>query len=330
MPKPRCNQVSLEATSYYHCVSRCVRRAFLCGIDDFTGKNYEYRRQLLENKILELGNIFAIDVCAYAVMSNHYHLVLHINKEQAENWTIDEVIQQWHKLFSGTLFSRCYIKKDKLLDAEYDLLIKDVEKWRVQLMDISWFMRVLNETTARSSNKEDKCTGRFWEGRFKSQALLDEPALAACMAYVDLNPIRSKLANSPEDSMHTSIKLRIDSLNQRGNSHSNKQPNNLYPFVGNPRQNIPAGLPFCLEDYLELVDITGRIMREDKRGFISNKTPPILKRLNIAADNWIYLSRHFESKLKGLVGTAFHLKEAYKVFGYKRNCYLSNCERYFT
>ena len=94
MPKPRYAQVSLEATPYYHCVSRCVRRAFLCGIDPNTGEDYEYRRKLIEDKILELSDIFAIDICAYSVMSNHYHLVLHINKEKALSWYRSEAYQK--------------------------------------------------------------------------------------------------------------------------------------------------------------------------------------------------------------------------------------------
>ena len=86
MPKPRYTQVSLEATPYYHCISRCVRRAFLCGTDTHTGQNYERRRQWIEDKLLALTDIFALDVCAYAIMSNHYHVVLHIDKNKADIW----------------------------------------------------------------------------------------------------------------------------------------------------------------------------------------------------------------------------------------------------
>ncbi|MCO4787320.1 MAG: transposase, partial [Marinomonas atlantica] len=123
--------------------------------------------------------------------------------------------------------------------------------------------------------KPNLCTGRFWEGRFKSQALLDEAALMACMAYVDLNPVRAKMANTPETSDYTSIKKRIYSAKQ------NQQPKTLYPFIGNPRKNQPKGLPFKLEDYLELVDLTGRIVRQHKRGSIDLSFAPILQRLDI-------------------------------------------------
>lgn len=117
--------------------------------------------------------------------------------------------------------------------------------------------------------------------RFKSQALLDEQALAACMAYVDLNPIRAKMAETPEESAHTSARLRITKAKTtRVKSNTPCQPQSLMPFVGNPSDNMPHGLPFDLKDYLELLDWTGRCMREDKRGAINQELPPILKRLN--------------------------------------------------
>jgi len=142
-------------------------------------------------------------------MSNHYHVVFHIDREKAESWSQAKVIDQWHQLFSGTLFSQRFSQGEELSTAQQRLLNKDVKEWRLWLMNISWFMRILNETIARKANKEDGCTGRFWEGRFKSQALLDEPALAACMAYIDLNPIRAGMAKIPETSTHTRIQKRL-------------------------------------------------------------------------------------------------------------------------
>ena len=156
-----------------------------------------------------------------------------------------------------------------------------------------------------------------YKGRYKSQALLDETALAACMVYVDLNPIRAKMNKTPETSAHTSIKTRIDTAikaHQPNDKH--QQPKSLYPFIGNPRKNMPEGLPFKLNDYIALVDWTGKQTRKDKRGKIDANLHPLLNRLNFETENWLYLSTHFESKLKGLVGTAISLKVACKKLGY--------------
>ena len=322
MPKTRQSQVSLEATPYYHCTSRCVRRAWLCGTDALTGQSFEHRRQWIEDRLLELGDIFAIDVCAYAVMSNHYHVVLHVNAAQAKKWTIDDVIHTWHRLFAGNLLSQRYVKGETLSKAEF-LTLKDiVEVWRERLMDISWFMRVINEGIARRSNAEDNCTGRFWEGRFNSQALLDEAALAACMVYVDLNPVRAGIATTPESSDHTSIQRRI-------RQHP-KQPDRLFPFVGNLQQPMPEGLPFRFNDYLDLVDWTGRCIRDDKRGYIPNELPPILQRLNQRPRTWLFVTRHFESKLKRLVGAVDILRQVSSKLGYRRTPGLQSCKQLFS
>lgn len=82
MATPRKKQLSLVDTKYYHCISRCVRRAYLCGEDNATGKSYEYRRAWVEDKLLELASIFCIDVCAYSVMSNYKHIIYQLNMLQ--------------------------------------------------------------------------------------------------------------------------------------------------------------------------------------------------------------------------------------------------------
>ncbi len=311
MAKPRKLQIALEATPYYHCTSRCVRRAFLCGFDKLSGKSFEHRRQWIEDRILLLGSVFCIDVCAYAVMSNHLHVVLHINKQESDELSNLDVCLKWHTLFKGTLLTHKYVKGEALTQAEIDAAEEKITLWRSQLCSISWFMRSLNEPIARLANAEDQCTGKFWEARFSSQALLDEAALAACMAYVDLNPIRAKMATTPETSTHTSIKKRIEYFAEK-----KEQPRQLAAFIGNPRENMPHGLPFHLKDYIELVDWTGRIIREDKRGAIANNLPPILSRLNIAPKQWLMLTTRFESKFKSIVGRAETIKQKIKSLGY--------------
>ena len=212
MTQARSTLVSPTDTPYYHCVSRCVRRAFLCGYDSHSQTDYEHRRQWLETKLHNVAEIFAIKLCAYAIMSNHYHVVVHICPTDALEWSQHEVVRRWHSLFKGTYLSQCFASGHSLLQSQKEMLDKDIEIWRERLSSLSWFMKVVNESIARRANKEDKCTGHFWESRFKSQALLDERALLSCMAYVDLNPIRAKMATSPETSDHTAIKTRIETL----------------------------------------------------------------------------------------------------------------------
>ena len=331
MPKPRTTLVSLDATPYYHCVSRCVRRAFLCGEDTFTGKSFEHRRKWIEDRLLEITDAFAIEIAAYAIMSNHYHVVLHINRDKALAWSVPEVIDHWHRLFNGSVLSQRFVEGEALGQAERDALSEQVNVWRERLMSISWFMRCTNEPVAREANHEDKATGRFWEGRFKSQALLDEKALAACMAYVDLNPIRARMADSPEQSDHTSIKQRIEqALKAQQPYLPDQQPGTLFPFAGNPRKDMPDGIPFKLADYLELVDWSGRIMREDKRGYIPDHLPTILQRLDMDARHWLYLTKNFEQPFKSLVGAAHHVRKACEDMG---KCWvhgISQCEKLFS
>ena len=198
-------------------------------------------------------------------------------------------------------------------------------------MSISWFMRCTNESVAREANHEDEATGRFWEGRFKSQALLEEKALAACMAYVDLKPISARMADSPEQSDHTSIKQCIEqALKAQQPYKPDQQPGTLFPFAGNPRKDMPDGIPFNLADYLELVDWSGRIMREDKRGYIPDHLPTILQRLDMDARHWLYLTKNFEQPFKSLVGAAHHVRKACEDMG---KCWvygISQCEKLFS
>jgi putative transposase len=210
MPQPRYRQVSVDDTPYYHCISRCVRRAFLCGEDPLSGFNFEHRRQWIVDRIKLLCSVFAVDLCAYAIMSNHYHIVVRIDAEQLATWSDEEVAHRWMQIFSGPLLMRQYLTNANLTQTELKCIANLFTTWRERLGNLSWFMRCINEPIARMANAEDHCTGRFWEGRFKSQALLDERALLACMAYVDLNPIRAALAKTPEQSDYTSIQERIE------------------------------------------------------------------------------------------------------------------------
>jgi hypothetical protein len=177
----------MDQVGVYHCISRCVRRAFLCGLDEYSGIDYEHRRSWIADRLKELSCIFGMEVFAYAVMSNHLHLVIRNRPDLAKSWTAEEVALRWCSLFPKR-------NAHGIAEVPGEEAIKSfvgdsarVEICRERLGDISWFMRCLNEPIARRANREDKCTGRFWEGRFKCQRLMDEGAMLACMAYVDLN-----------------------------------------------------------------------------------------------------------------------------------------------
>ena len=334
MPKPRKLQISLDATPFYHCVSRCVRRAFLCGKDSVSGRSYEHRRHQIEHDLLRLASIFYIDVAAFAVLSNHYHVVLHVDRDKARDADAKEIVRRWHQLYKPKEASQKYINGEYLEPHELNQIDVLIDTWRKRLHDISWFMKVLNENIARRANKEDDCSGHFWESRYKSQALLDEKAVLSAMAYVDLNPIRAAMATTPETSDHTSIKLRIEYWKNKANQKSDDQnesfqPKSLMPLVGNLRQPMPPGLIFNLIDYIELVDWTGRIIRDDKRGSIRGTTPPILKRLDISTDHWLELSTKFESRFKGIAGSTESIKALCAHFGLSRQVNRSNSKLFY-
>jgi REP element-mobilizing transposase RayT len=119
MPRPRKNKISLIDTPYYHCVFRCVRRSFLCGTDKLTRQSYEHCRGWVKERLLFLSSLFAIDIYAYAVMSNHTHVVLYVDKDMAESRSKEDVVRRWHQLYQGTLLSQKYQRGDRLSKGEF-------------------------------------------------------------------------------------------------------------------------------------------------------------------------------------------------------------------
>ena len=197
-----------------HCIQRCVRRAFLAGKDAASGKNYEHRREWIRHRMELLASAFGIDVLNYAVMSNHVHSVLRTRPDIVNVWSDEEVATRWLRLFPGKRLEDYLGEPTKQQIAKELSDAKRMIELRKRLSSISWFMRAVSEPIARKANKEDNCTGRFWEGRFKAQKIVDEAGLLACAMYVDLNPVRAAMAECPDHSLFTSAHDRIHA--QRG------------------------------------------------------------------------------------------------------------------
>lgn len=323
MPQARKYQVSLDATPYYHVVSRCVRRAFLCGLDAHSGCSFEHRRDWIVERMKLLANAFAVDICAYAVMSNHFHLVVKVQKQQAVDWSTREVVARWTQIFSTPVLVQRYLSNEMLSESEGQVLSQLVETWRERLYSLSWFMRALNEPIARMANQEDNCTGRFWEGRFTSQALLDERALLTAMAYVDLNPVRAGLAATPEESEYTSIQERIRAWAKQQQARTKESAqctlqdvlSSLLSFSS--PQSETGSLPFSFEDYLDLVDWTGRAIRPGKNGSIPLMEPPILQRLGVDGSRYLCHMKRQDNGFHHMIGCWQKIKKAADIFGVK-------------
>ena len=320
MPKPRKHQIALSETPYYHLISRCVRRAFLCGSTETY--NFEHRRRWILERLTLLTKMFAIDVAAFALMSNHYHLVVRVDVLKASGWGCQEIARRWQILFKLPASVARYLDGALNSDAENLAMQQLIETWRARLTDISWFMRCLNEYIARQANTEDQCSGRFWEGRFKSQALLDEKALLTAMAYVDLNPVRAGMATTPTTSNYTSIQQRLGAAN-----HS-AFDGELLPFTDTSHQNNKH-IPYHFIDYIELIHWTSQHIKPDQQIVRDKKSPALLAHVGIPQQCWLKNCRHLESQFYQVVGPTNRLKQFCQKLGLRWLHGQTACRRSF-
>ena len=344
MPSQRRKDVfDPDVVGVYHCTSRCVRGAFLCGVDQRTGRNYQHRKRWIYNRLRELVTIFTVDVLGHDILDNHYHVILRNRPDLGSALAGEEVVRRWRWLYphqrnpDGT--------PKPLTPWELKIELRDtkrVAKWRRRLSDLSWFMKSLNERIAVLANAEDEVRGHFFQERFKCKRLLDAVALLACCIYVDLNEIRADVAQTPEESAYTSVFQRIQGRfarlrAQAGEAADVDRPRpedmdywlcpisesvelEVLSCTGQSTQFDPAHvagrrlarqgmLEMKLEQYLSLLDWTGRQRRGGKAGAIPQDALPILERLQISVEHWAETALQFERLFPRVAGTAEHLME---------------------
>jgi len=304
MTAPRSQIVNLEETRYFHCISRCVRGARLCGSE------CEHRKEWLENRVEELAGIFAMSIGSFAVLDSHFHLVLRLDgKETVDKWSDKEVAERWGRIYPPRGKNRKPIPvseewiKERCADDEW------ITRMRGRMANLGWFMKCLKEPLSRMANRQDGCRGAFWESRYKSIAVLDDMALLATCVYSDLNVFAAGLCDLPENSPHTSLKVRMENCLNRKRAAGLDSALTLVgrgEVVSDERAaELEEGLWLCplssavenrfgakgmleglsLAHYLELVESTSRLAREGKNR-LSETAPTLLERLGTTVETW--------------------------------------------
>ena len=315
MTMARSHLVDVSVTRWYHCVTRCVRRAFLLSEGDFN------RREWIELRLQELAEIFAVAVGGVSVMDNHLHVLVRLDPNFAEDLSDEDVVRRWGRLFPPRDKSRqplpvsnAWVQR-RLQDAQW------VATARARLASLSWFMKCLKEPLARLVNFQEKTRGAFFEGRFKSVEILDEESLLATCAYIDLSPLAAGIVKVPEASPYTSIAARVEHVKAHGRTEDVKAAKHGSAVGSNSSAGLEESIWLCpIEDrrrldpassregmlenfplgsYLALVDFTGRLFRDGK-AVISNELTGILNRLGSSLESWQpRLEKLSESRLLG-------------------------------
>jgi len=295
----RSQLVDPQITRWYHCITRCVRRAFLLS------EGLENRKLWIEQRLEHLSGIFAVSVGGFAVMDNHLHVLVRLDPERVDEWSNEEVARRWGKLFPPRGLKAEVLEvsdawvEDRLKHPEWIL------RARERLSSLSWFMKSLKEPLSRMVNREEQARGAFFEARFKSVAILDEEALLATCAYIDLNPVAAGVADRPEAAEHTSIKQRVEhaeaqdatealraaelgSVAACAASSGVEDSHWLCPIEDRREENsLREGMleGFSLGSYLLLVDYTGRLFRQGKAR-ISAALASVFDRLGTDGETW--------------------------------------------
>ncbi len=322
-----------------HICARVVRRCYLLGIDPVTGKNHDHRKIWIEDQLKLLSANFGIDLFAFSILSNHFHLILRSRPDVVQTWDDSEVARRWLML--------CPIRKkpdkspEEPNEFELNSIRNDSDKLatiRTRLSDVAWWMRLLCQNIGTRANQEDNQVGKFFQGRYRAVRILDEESLLACAAYVDLNPIRAALAETLESSEYTSVQRRIQGLESADSStpsHGTTVNSFLSPLTID-EQNDSIGacanqtrqrcsdkgfLSMSIEDYLELLDASARMVRPDKTGYTPRDVAPIFERLKLDREYWKLQIKEFGRLFANVAGKPKDVYEMRSLMS-KRRFYL--------
>jgi REP element-mobilizing transposase RayT len=307
--------VDVTVTRWYHCISKCVRSAFLMA--DEHGND---RKQWIEDRLQLLAANFSVSVGGFAAMDNHLHVLCRLDPDAAKDWSAEDVVRRWIAIYPP---SELDVDDPKIVKMWVDHQTKDakrVEIYRERLSNLGWFMKALKEPLSRLCNRADGVKGTFWEARYKSIAILDTEALLATCAYIDLNPVAAGIAEFPERSEHTSIKQRVDHAKDCGKLDALKaarmgsvagckaagnfeEKHWLVPLEdrrqrsGSGAAGVREGMldSFSLGSYLLLVEYTGRLFRNGKAR-ISEGAQEVLDRLGTSVEYW-------DDRIKKMLGS---------------------------
>lgn len=298
----------------HHCMTRCARGALLGGADPETGGSLDHRKAWLRERLIEVSQSFAIDVWAFSVSGDRYDLVLQTRPDVARTWSTATVAERWLML--------CPPRGSVLIDsaaagapsASYQRalanLTRDAERlelYRARLADLSWFVRFVNEAVARRANREENVTGRFWQGRFRSQALLDSGAILSSMASVDLRPLREETDRGLWDAGLTSVQERLARLHHQSEASVVRvMAMAIQPVLG-PAGDRGLPEPFAqlsLRDYVELLEWTGSQLNNTVE---AEAMPAQLERLvsefGLNPERWVSTVGRFGDRFRLAVGS---------------------------
>ena len=312
----------------YHAISRVVQGAFLLGDDKTTGTNYDHRLVWLQDRLKELSVIYTVVVGGYSFMDNHFHLSLQTRPDLTEALSNREVAKRYFQLCPPK-----QSKKNKLTPAEWQFLEDEliankklIDEYRRRIGNLSEFMKSLKEPIARRANKESGKKGHFWDGRFKAILLLGHESVLTCQTYIDLNPIRADIADTPEKSKFTGAYIRIQAdeaekkleeinkLELNGHTvHQDKSieieeskklvnsANWLAPFYQGENHLRPF-FKISFSDYLELLDETAREIHPHKKGYMDPTLPDIFDRLKIDRKKWVESIKNYDKWFYRIIG----------------------------